>query len=194
MNTLVIDASIAIKWVVEEDGTDLALALRQKARLMAPDLIVAECANILWKKVQRKELSNDEALIAARLVQSAEIELVPSRALLESATRLAIELDHPAYDCLYLALAVENGCRFVTADKRLVNKIRRNKKSPFHDRIVGLADFFRARLNNSRFNANAASFLNYAAYQDGLETTLTRIRPLSFSLEEWGYFVYPESP
>ena len=123
MNTLVIDASIAIKWVVEEDGTDLALALRQKARLMAPDLMVAECANILWKKVQRKELSNDEALIAARLLQSAEIEL-----------------DHSAYDCLYLALAVENGCRFVTADERLVNKIRRDKKSAFHDRIVGLAE------------------------------------------------------
>ena len=139
MNTLVIDASIAIKWVVEEDGTDLALALRQKARLMAPDLIVAECANILWKKAQRKKL-NDEALIAARLLQSAEIELVPSRALMESATRLAIELDHPAYDCLYLALAVENGCRFVTADERLVKKIRGDKKSPFHDRIVGLAE------------------------------------------------------
>ena len=103
MNTLVIDASIAIKWVVEEDGTDLTLALRQKARLMAPDLMVAACANILWK-VQRKELSNDEALIAARLLQSAEIELVPSRAPMESATRLAIELDHPAYDCLHLAL------------------------------------------------------------------------------------------
>jgi predicted nucleic acid-binding protein len=140
LNTLVIDASIAIKWVVEEDGTDLALALRQKARLMAPDLIVAECANILWKKVQRKEISNDEALIAARLLQGAEIELVPSRALLESATRLAIELDHPAYDCLYLGLAVENGCRFVTADERLVRKIWRDKKRPFRDRIVGLAE------------------------------------------------------
>ena len=42
-------ASIAIKWVVEEDGTDLALTLRQKAKLMAPDLTVAECANILWR-------------------------------------------------------------------------------------------------------------------------------------------------
>jgi predicted nucleic acid-binding protein len=107
---------------------------------MAPDLIVAECANILWKKVQRKELSKDEALIAARLLQSAEIELVPARALMEPATRLAIELNHPAYDCLYLALAVENGCRFVTADERLVNNIRRDKKSPFHDRIVSLAE------------------------------------------------------
>jgi len=140
LNTLVIDASIAIKWVVEEDGTDLALALRQKARLMAPDLMVAECANILWKKVQRKELSNDEALIAARLLQSAEIELVPSRALMESATRLAIELDHPAYDCIYLALAVEIGCRFVTADERLVHKLQQNKRIPLSDRIVGLKE------------------------------------------------------
>jgi predicted nucleic acid-binding protein len=140
LNTLVIDASIAIKWVVEEEGTDTAVALRQKARLIAPDLIVAECANILWKKVQRKELSKDEALIGARLLQSAELELVPARALMESATRLAIELGHPAYDCLYLALAVENGCRFVTADERLVDKIRRHKKRALHDRIVGLAE------------------------------------------------------
>jgi predicted nucleic acid-binding protein len=140
LNALVIDASIAINWVVEEGGTDLALALQLQARLMAPDLIVAECANILWKKVQRKELDKNEALIAARLLQSAEIELVSTWGLMEPATRLAIELNHPAYDCLYLALAVENGCRFVTADERLVNRIRRDRKSPFHDRIVGLAD------------------------------------------------------
>ena len=140
MNTLVIDASIAIKWVVEEDGTELALALRQQARLVAPELIVPECANILCKKVQKKELSKEEALIAARLLQSAEIELVPGRPLMEAATLLAIESDHPAYDCLYLALAVENGCRFVTADERLVNKIRQDKRSPFRDRIVGLEE------------------------------------------------------
>jgi predicted nucleic acid-binding protein len=45
VNTLVIDASIAIKWVVEEDGTAEALLLWQKAKLIAPDLMVAECAN-----------------------------------------------------------------------------------------------------------------------------------------------------
>jgi hypothetical protein len=58
------------------------------------------------------------------------MELVPTRVLMESATRPTIELDHPAYDCLYLALAVENGCRFVTADERLVHRIRRDKKRP----------------------------------------------------------------
>ena len=46
MKPPVIDAGIAVQWVVEEDGTDLALALRQQARLIAPDLLVPECAKI----------------------------------------------------------------------------------------------------------------------------------------------------
>ncbi len=50
MNTLVIDASIAVKWVVDENGTPEALALRARAKLIAPELLIAECANILWKK------------------------------------------------------------------------------------------------------------------------------------------------
>ena len=62
MSVLVIDASIAVKWVVEEDGTPEALAIRQKARLIAPDLLIAEYANILWKKVKRRELVKQEAL------------------------------------------------------------------------------------------------------------------------------------
>ena len=54
MSTFVIDASIAVKWVVEEHRTPEALALRQKAKLIAPELLVAECANILWKKFNGK--------------------------------------------------------------------------------------------------------------------------------------------
>lgn len=53
MNIFVIDASIAVKWVVEEDGTENALALRGRTKLIAPNLLTAECANIFWKKVQR---------------------------------------------------------------------------------------------------------------------------------------------
>ena len=88
MNELVIDASIAIKWVVEEEGTPAALALRKQAKLIAPELLVAECANILWKKVLRGELSREEAVLAARLLEGAEIELLPTRSLLEVATRM----------------------------------------------------------------------------------------------------------
>lgn len=139
MNTLVIDASIAIKWVIEEEGTSQALTFRRTARLLAPELLVAECANILWKKARRNELSREEALLAARLLQTAAIELVPTRSLLAAATRIAIELDHPAYDCLYLALAIENDCRFVTADERFLRKLG-GRRSRFRAKAVLLTE------------------------------------------------------
>src|SRR5436305_3870067 len=123
MTRLVIDASIAIKWVVQEEGSEAALALRTRAELIAPDLMIVECANILWKKVERNEVSKSEALIAARLLQRANVDILSTRNLLEPATRLAIELEHPAYDCIYLALAIEMDCRFGTADKAFVRKI-----------------------------------------------------------------------
>lgn len=95
MTTLVVDASVVIKWVIEETGTRHALALRRH-RLLAPDLLIPECANILWKKVRRQELTGDEARLAARLIERADIDFVPSRRLLEVATNLALLLDHPA--------------------------------------------------------------------------------------------------
>jgi predicted nucleic acid-binding protein len=115
---LVIDASVAIKWVIEEAGTREALALRRH-RLFAPELLIAECANVLWKKTRRSELTPGEAGVAARLLQRADIELAPMRALLGPATELATALDHPAYDCMYLALAESLSCDLVTADYKL---------------------------------------------------------------------------
>jgi predicted nucleic acid-binding protein len=138
VKTLVIDASIAVKWVVEEDGTPEALALRQRTKLIAPELLVAECANILWKKARRRELSTQEALLAARLLQGADIELLPGRSLLEAAARMAIDLDHPAYDCLYLALAIANDCQLVTADERLLRKLGQGRRRGLRDRAISL--------------------------------------------------------
>jgi predicted nucleic acid-binding protein len=79
---LVVDASVVVKWVVDEPGTPQALALRRH-RLYAPDLLAAECANVPWKKVRRNELTESEALFATRLLQRAAVELMPMRALLE---------------------------------------------------------------------------------------------------------------
>jgi len=126
--TLVIDASIAIKWVVEEDGTPQALGLRQSHRFTAPELLTVECANILWKKVQRGELSREEATLAARLLERSDIELLGMRGLVAKATALAIEIGHPAYDCIYVSLAVSRNWRFVTADERLIRGL--DQKAP----------------------------------------------------------------
>jgi predicted nucleic acid-binding protein len=58
----------------------------------------------------------------------AEIELLPTRSLFETATRLSIEIGHPAYDCLYLDLAVEKICQFVTTDERFLRRLQQGKK------------------------------------------------------------------
>jgi predicted nucleic acid-binding protein len=115
-------------------------SLLAKARLIAPEILIAECANILWKKVRGKELSREEARLAARLLQGAALELLPIRSLLETASRIAIELDHPAYDCVYIALAMDNDCRFVTADERLVRKVRQPGRAAFGERVVSLTE------------------------------------------------------
>jgi predicted nucleic acid-binding protein len=140
MTSLVIDASIAVKWVVEERGTANALSLRHRAKLIAPELLIAECANILWKKTRRNELSRREALLAARLLQGADLELLPTRPLLEAATLIATDLDHPAYDCMYIALAAANDCSFVTADERLLRKLHQRKDSAYFTRVISLAE------------------------------------------------------
>jgi predicted nucleic acid-binding protein len=83
-------------------------------------------------------LSKDEAVLAARLLQGADIELMPTRALLETATSIAIELDHPAYDCVYIALAAATDCCFVTADERLLRKLGQGGHKQWRDRVISL--------------------------------------------------------
>jgi predicted nucleic acid-binding protein len=120
---ILIDASVAIKWVVPEEGADIALALRLKFEFYAPELIIPEIANILWKKCQRGELSREEAALASELLANSGIAYISMGGLLAQATDLAIELGHPAYDCTYLAAAIMDGSPFVTADRRLIQKL-----------------------------------------------------------------------
>lgn len=139
METLIVDASIAIKWVVEEEATHAAVDLRSRFRFAAPELLVPECANILWKKTQRGELTRDEAVLAARLLDRSAIALLSMTGLLERATRLAIELSHPAYDCAYVAAAAQTGSRFVTADERLLRVIAARAPNEIASSCVSLA-------------------------------------------------------
>lgn len=137
MTPVVVDASIAVKWIIDEDGTEAALALRHRP-LAAPDLLTAECANVLWKKVRRGELSLEEAAFAARLLARADLDLMPMRRFLEPAIRIAVALGHPAYGCVYLAMAEAEDLSFVTADDRLLRKVRQEPSGRFAARVVSL--------------------------------------------------------
>jgi len=119
---LVVDASVAIKWVVAEEGAERAIALLDYG-LIAPDLLFAECANILWRKQRHREITEEEAGIAARTLEQADLAVVSARGYLARAVAIAVELDHPAYDAIYLAVAEAFGLRLATADHRLIRKV-----------------------------------------------------------------------
>jgi predicted nucleic acid-binding protein len=140
VRTFVIDASVAIKWVVEEEGTAKAIALRSGARLLAPDQLAVECANILWKKTTRGELTSAEASFAAELLEHCDVELIPMRGLMREAMRIALAISHPAYDCVYVALALANQSRLVTADLRLVRKLGQLADATLAASVVSLMD------------------------------------------------------
>jgi predicted nucleic acid-binding protein len=117
--SLIVDASVAIKWFVEEPGSRQAERYLERTDLVAPTLIVAEVTNALWKRVRRGALNVDQALEALDRLPLALAALEPLESLRQAAMRLAIAHDHPAYDCFYAALAQRDGVPVVTADGRL---------------------------------------------------------------------------
>lgn len=57
---IVVDASVAVKWFVEEEGHQFALSLlEQHLVIIAPDLIFSETTNVLWKKLRRGEVTRE---------------------------------------------------------------------------------------------------------------------------------------
>jgi predicted nucleic acid-binding protein len=114
---VVIDASVALKWVVPEDGSDAARELR-KFELIAPNIWLAEVANALWRHVLRRELEPERAEGLLRELTVAPVLTTPLEADIQIALRLANELSHPIYDCIYLALAQRERTHVITADRR----------------------------------------------------------------------------
>ena len=134
--TLVIDASVALKWFVEENGTRQAAALLAGSdMLVAPDLIVAEVCNAGWKAVRAGMMRPEQHDHAAARLALAFDELLPLAPLAERAVVLSRRLGHPTYDCFYLVLAEERAARMVTADQRL---IRRLAGTQWETRVVNL--------------------------------------------------------
>jgi predicted nucleic acid-binding protein len=121
---LVVDASVVVPLLVDETDTAAARAMADdEPDLFAPELILAEALNVLWKKQRLGQIDDAMRSDAVRLICPPLVRLVALLPLARQASALAQELDHPVYDCFYLALAEREGVPLVTADKRLIVKV-----------------------------------------------------------------------
>lgn len=131
MNTYVIDASVAAKWILPPGGESLTqeaveLLKRYAAgelHFVVPDLFWAELANILWKAVRQQRLRMASAESAVRAMRERNFPTVSSHTLLAEAFAIAVVFDRAVYDALYVALAVTSKSQLVTADERLANAL-----------------------------------------------------------------------
>ena len=140
MTGYVVDASVAVKWLVEEVLSDeAARLLDDDSTLVVPPLLFAEAANALWAMRRRGDIAAADLAEAVETLRAAPVSMPLSMPdLTAAATRLASDLDHPVYDCFYLALAVHTQYPVVTVDTRFHDKVR---KHPYlSDRILHLAD------------------------------------------------------
>src|SRR5580693_7112758 len=118
--TIVVDASVALKWVLPEDDSDLADALLSE-RLIAPPLWLIEGANALWRNVRMGKIGANDAALLFRELSSAPVTSAHADEDAANALDLAIRLSHPIYDCIYIVLAQRENTYVVTADRRFAD-------------------------------------------------------------------------
>lgn len=117
---VVVDASIAFLWFVNEpDRYGAERLLEAESPLLAPDLMAVEATNAWWKKLRRREMELADVEQAVTHLLALGIDWTPSTVLLRLAARLAAELGHPVYDCVYLTLAASRSASLATADDGL---------------------------------------------------------------------------
>ena len=135
----IVDASVVVKWLVPEPGSERAAELMRHP-VMAPDTLVPECLNALRKKVVRGQLHEDDARAAASILARAGITFESTQPLAEEILALSLQLSHPAYDCAYLAMARKFDGVVITADQRLIARCRQPDAADLARRVQALSE------------------------------------------------------
>jgi len=124
VRTLVVDASVALKWLVLEDMSDVAKELSGTAdTLVAPRLIATEIANALARKAAQGIITTHAAAYHFKSLPQFLPDLMDVDELIEPALKNACALKHPIYDLIYLEAARRLDAQLVTADRRFTAKI-----------------------------------------------------------------------
>ena len=139
----VVDASVAVKWLVAEDDADIADRLAASGQeLHAPRLMASEAANALWRKARTGQMERADAGAALAWMAEMPLRWHDDETVGADALRLALALDHAVYDCVYLALAHRIGATVVTADRRFVTAVAPTEHV---ETVMTLADYAATR-------------------------------------------------
>lgn len=121
--TYVIDASVAVGWSTSSRYSKAcARVLREADALIAPDLIFPEVANAFYQQIKTGVANEERLREGLDLLPRWFSEIVPSATLRKQAFELSLQLQHPAYDCFYLGLALLRETKFVTSDAHFHRK------------------------------------------------------------------------
>lgn len=124
MTTVVVDASVVVKWYVPEALWQSAVLLMDEEHdLHVPDLLFSEVGNVLWKKALRGEISPTEAPDILSQLRLVPLTIHPGDDLVEQAFPIALSTRRSVYDCMYVALACRLDAVVATADRRLVEAL-----------------------------------------------------------------------
>lgn len=124
MSAIVVDASVVAAAFFQEQYAAEAEAALQQANLHAPDLLITEFCNVVWKRARRNELTPDDPAWLMARFGALSLKYDSTNHLAEMALDMAIRTGRTVYDSMYVALAVELGAAVLTADLRLVNGLR----------------------------------------------------------------------
>lgn len=149
--TVVVDANIVLKWILNEDNSSNAIALlaewkREKTVVLAPSLLIYEASNILYREMRANKISNDTAQSGINMIFRTVVLVSPNEpALYLRAMVLSERFGLPAaYDIQYLSLAEREECELWTAD----TKMRRAVQSEF-EWVKSLKDYHPASSENA---------------------------------------------
>ena len=124
---LVLDASAALEVVLERNlAGDFMRAIQEADTVMAPELLVPEVVNAIWKYHQFDRLDLNTCNRALELAIELADDLVPCKDLWREAFLLARKSRRPAYDMFYIALARREDAAILTMDKALRNQAERH--------------------------------------------------------------------
>lgn len=138
MNQFVVDSSIAAKWFLTEEYTDVSLKLLDPDfELHVPSIFFLEIDNILCKKIRRNELSNQESQKVRNGIREMPFYVHSFEDVLEPAYEIAIRTGASIYDCIFLAVALIGDFMVVTADRRFFENIL---KSQYSKHIIWIED------------------------------------------------------